>query len=68
MEVKCRNSMKLSNLKDIANKKWSEVMNLAKKYGFIIQAYGGTAVLATHEVQLKEFGKEKYEKIQAINS
>jgi hypothetical protein len=30
---------------------WEEVMKLAEKYGFIIQAYGGTAVLATHENQ-----------------
>jgi hypothetical protein len=40
---------------------WSEVMKLAEKYGFIIQAYGGTAILATHENQmngkcLKELG------------
>lgn len=39
---------------------WKEVMDLAIKYGFICQAYGGTAVLATHQNQLKEWGEEKY--------
>ena len=40
---------------------WQEVMDLAQKYGFIIQAYGGVAVLATHEEQ-KEAGL--YERTQ----
>ncbi len=39
---------------------WNEVMELAKKYGFIVGAYGGTATLATHENQLYAFGEEDY--------
>lgn len=39
---------------------WSEVMKLSEKYGFIIFAYGGTAVLATHEEQLEVYGEEEY--------
>lgn len=39
---------------------WDEVMELAVKYGFIIQAYGGTATLATHENQLEAFKAETY--------
>jgi len=49
------------------DKHWSEVLKLAEKHGFIIQAYGGTVTLATHEVQLNELGKEKYEQIQEMN-
>lgn len=39
---------------------WKEVMNLAQKYGFIGQAYGGTAILLTHKNQLEADGKETY--------
>ncbi|MGM9543777.1 MAG: hypothetical protein ACI3T9_02210 [Romboutsia timonensis] len=39
---------------------WKEVMDLVVKYGFLTGAYGGTATLATHKVQLEHFGKEKY--------
>lgn len=39
---------------------WNEVMELAKKYGFIVGAYGGTATLATHDNQLEAFGEEDY--------
>lgn len=39
---------------------WKEVMDLAMEYGFICQAYGGTAILATHKNQLEEWGEEKY--------
>lgn len=39
---------------------WKEVMDLAQKYGFIGQAYGGTAVLLTHKNQLEMYGKETY--------
>ena len=42
------------------DKHWNEVMELAKKYGFIIAAYGGTATLATHDNQLQVFGEEDY--------
>lgn len=30
---------------------WEEVLRLAEKYGFIVYAGGGVAVLATHQVQ-----------------
>lgn len=39
---------------------WKEVMDLAAKYGFIGQAYGGTAILLTHKNQLEADGEEKY--------
>jgi hypothetical protein len=35
-------------------------MTLAEKYGFILQAYGGTATLATHKNQREALGDEKY--------
>ncbi|MFA1820578.1 hypothetical protein ACDX78_10405 [Virgibacillus oceani] len=46
---------------------WQEVMKLAEKHGFLLQAYGGLATLATHEVQQKELGEEKYREIQKMN-
>ena len=49
------------------DKHWDEVMELAKKHGFIIQAYGGTATLATHSVQREYFGEDKYKRIQKMN-
>lgn len=39
---------------------WKEIMDLAVKYGFITYAFGGTAILATHANQLKEYGEEEY--------
>lgn len=36
----------------LADQHWSEVMDAAKRYGFVAQAYGGTALLLTHRVQL----------------
>lgn len=50
-----------------ADQHWTEVMELAEKYGFILQAYGGTATLATHQNQLKELGESKYLQIQQMN-
>lgn len=49
------------------DKYWEEVMTLATKYGFVIQAYGGTATLATHSVQKEHFGEERYKRIQKMN-
>lgn len=46
---------------------WKEVMDLAEKFGFIIQAGGGVATLATHKVQKEELGEEKYMQIQKMN-
>lgn len=39
---------------------WNEVMELAVNYGFITQAYGGTATLITHMGQLNALGEEQY--------
>ena len=39
---------------------WNEIMDIAGKYGFIAQAAGGTAILLTHENQLKADGETKY--------
>lgn len=39
---------------------WNEVMELAKSYGFICQAFAGTATLATHKNQIEAFGEEQY--------
>ena len=44
--------------------KWDSIMEQAKAAGFIVQAYGGTATLATHAAQ-KEAGI--YEKTQRMN-
>lgn len=46
---------------------WSEVMELAEANGFILQAYGGTAMIATHEAQKSELGEAEYLKIQKTN-
>ena len=39
-------------------------MDLAVKCGFITYAFGGTAILATHANQLKEYGEEEYRNFQ----
>lgn len=46
---------------------WAEIMALAKQYGFIAQAYSGTALLITHRVQLEEYGIRGYLRIQKMN-
>lgn len=51
------------NIKEL-DSHWNEVMDLAVKYGFITYAYGGTAILATHANQLKEYGEEEYRQFQ----
>ena len=45
---------------------WSEVMKLAEQYGFIVQAYAGTAILFSHAVQLEQ-GLNEYLRIQKMN-
>lgn len=39
---------------------WTEVMNLAEKYGFLCQAFAGTATLATHKNQVETFEEKEY--------
>lgn len=50
-----------------ADEHWEEVMELAEKYGFILQAYGGTALLATHHNQLESYGEPEYLRIQQMD-
>ena len=50
-----------------ADTHWKEVMEFAEKYGFILQAYGGTALLATHRNQLENYGGPEYLRIQQMN-
>ncbi len=38
---------------------WEEVMRLAEGYGFIVQAYGGVATIATNEEQCRQTGYER---------
>lgn len=50
-----------------ADQHWREVMELAERYGFILQSYGGTVILATHRNQMEEFGEAEYLRIQQMN-
>lgn len=52
--------MKIKEFAKEQDKHWEEVMKLAEKYNFIIQAYGGTATLCTHKTFIEELGEEKY--------
>lgn len=58
--------MKMNDFVKEQDKHWDEVMKLAEKYGFIIQAYGGTATLCTHKTYIEELGEEEY--IKHINN
>lgn len=46
---------------------WGELMRLAEKYGFILEAVGGTAILATNKSQLEAYTIPKYTEIQHKN-
>lgn len=37
---------------------WSDVMELAERYGFIVQTFGGTATIATHGAFVEELGAD----------
>ena len=50
-----------------ADKHWKDVMSFAERYGFILQAGGGVATLATHAVQLEELGEAEYLRVQSMN-
>ena len=43
---------------------WDKIMSMAQEAGFIVQSYGGTATLATHDAQ-RSAGI--YEKTQKMN-
>ena len=47
--------------------KWDEVMALARSAGFITAAYGGMAVLMTHDRQKESLGDDEYVRIQKMN-
>jgi hypothetical protein len=49
-----------------ADAHWEEVLKLAEQHGFIVQAFGGAAVLATHAVQIEQYGEERYRQIQKM--
>ena len=51
----------------LAAQHWKAVVELAERYGFIAQAYGGTALLLTHRVQLEQYGERGYLQIQKMN-
>ena len=46
---------------------WDKVIRLAAENGFIIEAYGGTAIIASHEEQRREFGEDEFNRIQEMN-
>ena len=46
---------------------WHAVMKMAEKHGFILQAAGGTAFLATQRSQIDHKGVLEYLKIQRMN-
>ena len=46
---------------------WNAVMKLAEQHGFILQAAGGTAFLATHRNQIEHKGVLEYLRIQRMN-
>lgn len=50
-----------------ADEHWKEVMELAERYGFIVQAGGGTATLITHKNQLENYGETEYLRIQSMD-
>lgn len=50
-----------------ADTHWTEVVELAEKYGFIFSAFDGTAVLSTHRNQLEELGEPEYLRIQQMS-
>lgn len=49
------------------DKHWPVVLALAKKHGFILKADKSTAMLATHEKQVEQYGEDGYRKIQDMN-
>ncbi len=63
--------MDKDDLDELAKKhdeKWDEIMDIAKKNGFIVQAFGGIATLITNKEQIENYGYEKYQQIQEMNS
>lgn len=44
---------------DSLDNNWDEVMRMCESNGFIIQAYGGTAIISTNRAYLEANGAEK---------
>ena len=58
----------LDELAEKHDKKWDEVMEVAKANGFIVQAFGGTATLITNKKKIEHYVYEKYQEIKKTNS
>lgn len=65
--AKANASATLKEYGNEADEHWKDVMELAEKYGFIVQAYDGTAVLVTHHNQLENYGEAEYLRIQQMD-
>ena len=50
-----------------ADRRWREVMKLAEQCGFIVNAFGGTAILITNQNQFESYGLQEYIRIQRMN-
>ena len=51
-----------------ADQHWQyEVMELAQKYGFVYYAFGGVALLMTHQEQIEAYGEPEYLRVQQMN-
>jgi len=42
---------------------WGEMMNIGREHGFIVQAYGGTAIVCTLKAMMDEQGSEGVAKL-----
>lgn len=49
------------------DKHWNDVLNHAKKHGFVLQDFGGVATLATHKIQNEHFTSRKRAETQELN-
>ena len=60
------NSIKCISYRELEQKDshWHEVLQLARKHGFICQVKDGMVTIATHVTQVEKFGERKYLNIQ----
>jgi len=58
--------MHRANSKEIEKKDrhWTEVLELAKRYGFICRVNGDTMILSTNRRQLERLGEKRYAAVQ----
>ena len=54
------------NTKEIEKKDrhWTEVLELAKRYGFICRVKGDIVILSTNRWQLERLGEKRYDTVQ----